>query len=124
MSDQRRSVEVAVRIENSPEAVLAYVADVRNRQYYLPALKSITEVHDAGNFGAGTSWKWAWQALGMDFEGKAQCLKYEPGKAYQFRTEGGLASTWTYTAQAEGDGTKLTIRVDYEVPQGVLARVA
>ena len=52
----------------------------------------------------------------MEFQGTAKCLKYEPGKLYSFKTEGGISSTWTYTAQPEGGGTKLTIHVDFEVP--------
>jgi carbon monoxide dehydrogenase subunit G len=118
-----RTVDVSTQIDNTPEAVLAYIADVRNRQYYLPALKSITDIKDAGNYGAGTSWKWTWQALGMEFTGTAECLKYEPGKLYSFRTEGGMASTWTYRAEPEGGGTKLSIHVEYEVPEGLLARI-
>src|SRR3954453_11900978 len=98
-----RAVEVNVQINNPPEAVLAYVADVRNRQYYLPSLKSITDVHEAGDYGAGTSWTWTWQALGLDFQGTSECLEYAPGKVYRFRTQGGLASTWTYRVAPDGD---------------------
>src|SRR5258705_1859172 len=96
-----RTVEVSIQINNTPEAVLAYVADVRNRQYYLASLKSITDVHDAGDYGAGTSWTWTWQALGLDLQGKAECLEYQPGKQYRFRTQGGLASTWTYRVEPD-----------------------
>src|SRR5262245_63752110 len=99
------SIEASASIDNTPEAVLAYVADVRNRPYYLPSLKTVTELKDAGNHGPGTTWKWTWLSLGMEFEGTGECLKYEPGKLYTFRTTGGISSTWTYTTTPEGSGT-------------------
>jgi carbon monoxide dehydrogenase subunit G len=117
------SIEVTANINNSPEAVLAYVADVRNRPYYLPSLKTVTEVKDAGNHGAGTTWKWTWLSLGMEFSGTGECLKYEPGKLYSFRTTGGISSTWTYTATPAGSGTNLHVKVEFEVPESAKARL-
>jgi hypothetical protein len=34
----------------------------------------------------------------------------------RFQDRGGIASTWTYRAEPRGEGTVLTIDVDYEVP--------
>ena len=111
-----RSIEVSAGIDNTPEAVMSYIADPKNRPLYLPMLKSISDIKGDGT-GAGTTWKWTWAVLGMEFEGTGRCLKYEPGKLYSFKTEGGIESTWTYQAEPEGQGTKLTIRVDYDVPE-------
>lgn len=117
------TIEATASIDNTPEAVLTYIADVRNRPYYLPSLKSVTEVKDAGNHGAGTTWKWTWLSLGMEFSGNGQCLKYEPGKLYSFQTTGGLSSTWTYKVTASGAGTKLDIQVEFEVPEHAKSRI-
>src|SRR5262249_51689740 len=117
------SVEANANINNTPEAVLSYIADVRNRPYYLPSLKSVTDIHEGAGRGAGTTWKWPWVAFGREFQGRGTCLKYEPGKLYSFKTEGGISSTWTYTATPEGGGTKLTIRAEYEVPERAKARL-
>lgn len=117
------SIEATATIDNTPDAVLSYVADVRNRPYYLPSLKTVTDIKDAGDFGAGTTWKWTWLSLGMEFTGTGECLKYEPGKLYTFRTTGGISSTWTYTAAPEASGTNLHIKVEFEVPQSAVARL-
>src|SRR5690349_17412774 len=109
------TIEVNTRIENTPDAVIGYVAEVRNRPLYLGSLKAVSDVQ--GNPGPGQTWKWTWGVLGMEFEGTGKCLKYEPGKVYSFRTEGGIASTWTYSARPDGDATNLTVRVEYEVPE-------
>src|SRR5260370_30020680 len=110
------SIEAKAHIENTPEAVIAYVSDVRNRPLYLPALKAVADIKE-GPGGVGTTWKWTWLALGAEWEGVGRSLKCEKGKLYSFKTEGAIESTWTYAAEPEGSGTKLTIRVDYDVPE-------
>src|SRR6476659_5719834 len=110
------SIEANVHIENTPEAVMAYVSDVRNRPLYLPSLKAVSDVKE-GAGGVGTTWKWTWVALGLEWHGVGRSLKYEPGKVYSFKTEGAIESTWTYTAAPDGGGTKLTVRVEYDVPE-------
>jgi hypothetical protein len=110
------SIDVTAKIENTPEAVMGYIANVRNRPLYLPSLKSVSDIKEAPG-GPGTTWKWIWVSLGMEFEGIGRCLKHEPGRLYSFKTEGGIETTWTYTAKPDGEGTKLTIHVDYTVPE-------
>jgi carbon monoxide dehydrogenase subunit G len=117
-----RSIDVNASIDNSPEAVMGYIADPRNRPLYLPSLKSIADIKGDG-IGAGTTWKWTWATMGMEFEGIGRCLKYEPGKLYSFKTEGGIESTWTYKAEPEGSGTKLTIHVDFDIPERAKSRL-
>jgi uncharacterized membrane protein len=115
-------IDVSVHIDNTPDAVITYVADVKHRPLFIGPLKSVTDIEGEPS-AAGTRWKWTWVALGMEFEGVAECLQHDEGKVYSFKTEGGITSTWTYRAEADGDGTTLSINVDYEVPQSALARV-
>jgi carbon monoxide dehydrogenase subunit G len=109
-------------IKNKPEAVLGFIADVCNRTRYLPSLKSLSDVK-GDPAGAGTTWKWKFVVLGTEFEGSGRSVKYEPGKLYAFETEGGLQSKWTYRVEPEGDGTKLTIDVEYQIPDHLVARL-
>ncbi len=113
-----QTADVTVQISNTPEAVMNYIADVRNRPLYVPSLKSVADVK-ANPAGVGTTWKWTWVTFGMEFEDTGRCVKYEPGKLYSFQTEGGLKSTWTYKAEPAAGGTKLTIHVDYDLPAKV-----
>ena len=114
-----RNFEVSVRIENTPEAVIGYIADVRNRPLYLASLKVVSDIKGDPS-AAGTTWKWTWVALGMEFEGIGRCLEHDPGQYYSFKTEGGIASKWSYRAEPEAEGTKLTLQVEYEIPDKVL----
>jgi hypothetical protein len=110
------SIDVSATIHNTPEAVMNYIANVRNRPFYLASLKAVSDIREAPG-QVGTRWKWTWSALGLEFEGTGTCLAYEAGKLYSFRTEGGISSTWTYKAEPEGAGTKLSIRVEFQVPE-------
>jgi hypothetical protein len=118
----RPSIEVVANIANAPETVMSYIADVRNRPFYLSPLKAVSDVRETPS-GVGTTWKWTWLALGMEFQGTGVSLKWEPGKVYSFKTEGGIASTWTYTATPDNAGTKLTIRVEYDVPEKAKSKI-
>jgi carbon monoxide dehydrogenase subunit G len=117
-----RTLQLDAYIENTPETVMRYIADVRNRPFFLPSLKSVSDIKGDAS-APGATWRWKWVVLGMEFEGAGRCLSYEPGRQYAFRTEGGIASTWTYKAGAERTGTKLTVDIEYEVPEKALARL-
>jgi len=118
-----RNGQITAHIQNTPDVVMGYIADVRNRPFFLPSLKSVAEIQGAPT-AVGTTWKWKWIALGMEFEGVGRCISHEPGRQYVFRTEGGITSTWIYKAEAEGGGTKVTLDIEYEIPERVLARLS
>ena len=115
-----QSAEAQVQINNSPQAVIEYIANVENRPLYLPSLKSVSNIEGES---VGSSWTWCWSLLGIDFEGTASCTQHEAGQSYAFKTEGGIESTFTYQAEADGEGTSLSIRVDFDLPESVLSQV-
>ena len=115
-----RAVEAVVSISNSPATVIDYVTDMQNRMLYLNPLQSITNLQGEAT-EVGSSWNWSWMMLGVELEGVGVCTEYEAGKCYAFRTEGGIVSTFSYRAEPEGEGAKLAISVDFEVPSAVAA---
>jgi carbon monoxide dehydrogenase subunit G len=116
MATQNAAAEV--QVNNSPHAVIDYVANIENRPSYLPSLKSVSNITGES---VGANWTWCWSLLGIDFEGTATCTQHETGQSYAFKTEGGIESTFTYQAEADGAGTKLTINVDFELPASILS---
>ena len=56
--------------------------------------------------------------------GRSECSASEAPKKYQFKTLTGDKSTWTYRCEPDGGKTKLSLEVEYEVPQQQLARIA
>lgn len=117
-----RSVDAQTHIANTPEAVMRFLADVRNRQQYVDALKEITLLQ-GGEDPASQQWHWKFAALGMEFEGTARCTGYQAGQMYSFETEGGAQSSWLYRAEPEETGTKLSLHVDYSLPDEVLSHL-
>jgi carbon monoxide dehydrogenase subunit G len=117
-----KTVETTLHIDNAPDAVLAYIADVRHRTAYLPSFKALSVVRGERR-AARTTWKWRWAMLGREFEGTGRCTEYRPGEVYSFRTEGGLKSTFTYRAEADDRGTRLTVIADFDIPDDVLSRL-
>ena len=114
-----QSATAQVQINNSPQAVIEYIANTENRPLYLSSLKSISNIEGES---VGGSWTWCWTLLGIDFEGTATCTQHEAGQCYAFRTEGGIESTFTYGVEADGEGTKLTMQVDFELPESALSQ--
>ncbi len=90
-------------IDNTPDAVLSYVADVRNRTFFLPSLKAITNVKGEPA-SANTTWSWTWVLLGMEFVGTGRSIDYQPGKIYSFKTEGGIESNGPIRWHPRGRG--------------------
>jgi carbon monoxide dehydrogenase subunit G len=119
MNASDRSIDVTAHVENTPEAVIAYIADVRNRPMYLPMLKAVDEVQD-DPAGVTRSWKWTFGLLGLEFEGTGMRTSYEPARLYAFETQGGIPSRWTYQAEPEGNGTRLSVHLEYEIPEKAL----
>ena len=114
-----QSVTAQVQINNSPQAVIEYIANSENRPLYLSSLKSISNIEGES---VGGSWTWCWSLLGIDFEGTATCTQHEAGQCYTFKTEGGIESTFTYRAEADGEGTQLTMQVNFELPESALSQ--
>ncbi len=111
----KHKVHVSTSINKSPAEVIRFIADVRNRAQYQPALKDISDFQ--GNpEEVGSSWHWKWAFGDKHLEGTGRCSAYEAGKRYTFVTEGTIASTFDYQAAAEGSGTKLDVNVEVDVP--------
>jgi carbon monoxide dehydrogenase subunit G len=117
----KRTVDAQGQIANTPEAVIAHVCDVRNRQQSLSLLQASDVQGDPAK--AQQTWKYAFRVMGRELKGTAKATKCEPGKLYEFQTEGDARSTWTYRAEAAGQGTKLTLHVEYEIPDELLRQL-
>jgi uncharacterized membrane protein len=112
---------VDVHIKNTPEAVFAYVADVRNRPLFLSVLKTVSDIQGDPS-AVGTTWKWTSAAFGMEFQGIGRCVDHQPGRLYSTKTEGGIEGTVSYRVEPEKDGTNLTIDSECAMPGNLPAQ--
>jgi hypothetical protein len=60
---------------------------------------------------------------GIEVSGRAEALEYLPGRRYRYRTTSGILSTFTYSVEPDGQQSKLTMDVEYDVPEGVVNKV-
>src|SRR6266568_1321666 len=85
-------------VKRKPEAVIDYISDVENHPAFIPPLKSVANI--AGDpKRKGTHWDWTFVMAGIE-------------------------STFSYSAEPADGGSQVTADVVYEVPPGVLAKVA
>ena len=109
-------------INNKADQIMNYIADVRNHPAFIGPLKSVANVNGDPK-QAGTSWDWTFVMAGVEFTGRAETVSYESGRKFSYKTTTGVQSTFTYSAEPQGNGVTVTVDVTYEVPQALLARM-
>jgi uncharacterized membrane protein len=115
-------VEKSAVISSPPEKVIAYIADVTNHPAFISSLKSVANVRgDAKK--PGTSWDWTYVMAGVEFVGKAETVAYAPAKQFSYKTTTGIESTFHYRVEPAQGGSRLTVDVAYQIPQGLLAKL-
>lgn len=118
------SVSESVDIAAATDAAFSFVADAPARPtMFIPGLNRISNI-STEQAGAGQEWDYEFNWFGLVVTGHSQCTRYERPSLYQFKTLTGNPSTWTYRFEPNGGGTRLTLDVEYELPQNQLARFA
>jgi len=118
------SVSESVEIAAAPEAAFKFVADAPERATtFIPGLNRIGGV-SPDQPALGQTWDYEFNWFGLVVAGKSRCTQYQKPGVYQFKTVTGNPSTWTYRFEPKGKGTRLTLDVEYELPQNQLARFA
>jgi uncharacterized membrane protein len=101
---------------------MEFIADVRNHPAFIGPLKSVDDL-EGDPRQRGSSWTWTFIMGGVELVGDAETLAFEPGHAFSYRTTSGALSTFVYRAAPDGAGTRISLEVEYELPQTVLGRV-
>lgn len=109
-------------INNKADQIMNYIADVRNHPAFIGPLKSVANVNGDPK-QAGTSWDWTFVMAGVEFTGRAETVSYENGREFSYKTTTGVQSTFTYSAEPQGNSVKVTVDVTYEVPEALLSRM-
>lgn len=116
------NVSKSVTVNRPAAEVIEYIADVSNHPAFIGPLKSVSDLSGDPR-KPGTSWTWVFVMAGVEISGSAETVKYEPGRLFSYRTTSGALSTFEYSAASEGKATKVTINVDYQIPDTLLGKV-
>lgn len=111
-----------VSVKADPRKVIDYISNVENHPAFIPALKSVENLRGDSR-QPGSSWDWTFVMAGVQIQGRAETLDCTPGQRFSFKTTTGVESTFTYSVEPEGGGTRFTLEVVYEAPQSVIAKV-
>jgi len=109
-------------INGNADQIMNYIADVKNHPAFIGPLKSVANVNGDPK-KPGTSWDWTFVMGGVEFSGRAETVRFESGKVFSYKTTTGVQSTFTYSAEPQSSGVKVSVDVTYEVPQTLLSRM-
>jgi len=101
--------------------VFAYVDEPMNLPVWLP---SIVEVRDVIGVGAGQQFEWTAKMAGLLLRGQTTVIEHVPDECGVHQTIGMVHSTFGYYVEPQGEGTALSIEIEYSVPVPVIGRLA
>src|ERR1051325_967562 len=119
MSKVTESIEIAV----PQEKVFEFISEPKRAPTFVPGLNRISNI-SSSEPKVGRTWEFEFNWHGLILAGQTKCTQYDPPRLYQFQTLTGAKSTWTYRCDQQDRRTRLTLEVEFELPQGLLGRFA
>jgi uncharacterized protein YndB with AHSA1/START domain len=114
-------VETGITIAAPVAEVFAYLEDPNTNPEWLPGM---VQVKDAVGSGVSSHFKWVYKMAGISFKGESTTTEFVRDRRLVVQSEGGIASTWTWTFEPDEGGTRVHLVVDYTVPVPVLGKLA
>jgi hypothetical protein len=106
------------------DRVYSFIADrPEGATSFIPGLNRISNVSSA-RADVGQTWDYEFNWFGLVISGQTRCTTLDRPIRYQFETVTGNHSTWTYNFEPRDTTTRVTLEVEYDVPQNMLARYA
>jgi uncharacterized protein YndB with AHSA1/START domain len=116
------AIKKSIHIEAPPERVFEYFADSRHLPEIWPSMVDVTGIEKMPN--GGERFHWVYKMAGMRFEGDSEPVEFERDRHVVRKSTGAFPSTFDWTFSSENGGTRLDVKVEYEVPQTLLRKVA
>ena len=98
--------------------VFAYAANPRSLPECWPSIQNVKNVVECRG---QRSFDFVYRLVGVCLEGHADILEFEKNRRMKIRTSRGIQSELEYTFDRVGDLTKVTLGIDYAIPNRVLA---
>jgi len=106
------------------DRVYSFVADrPEGATSFIPGLNRISNVSPP-KADIGQTWEYEFNWFGLVISGQTRCTKLDRPRSYQFQTVTGNRSTWTYRFEPKDAKTRVSLEVEYDIPQNMLARYA
>ena len=115
-------LESSVIINAPVEKVFEYASKPENQPEFLPSMIEVKNVKELPN--GGYSYDFVYKLAGMRLTGFNEDTEFVPNERIVSISTGGIESTFTWTYEPEGGGTKVTSLVEYKIPLPLLGKVA
>ena len=109
-------------VVNAPaDKVFAYVTEPTTMAEWLV---SMVEARDVIGSGEGQQYEWTYKMVGLQLRGQSTVVEHVPNEISVHQSIGSIGSSWTLGVEPHGEGTSLTVEVEYSIPIPVLGKMA
>lgn len=118
-----RHIRKNIEIKNTPrERVFDYINTPANLLTVWPSLTEISNVERSPD--GRQSYDWVYRMVGLPFKGHSATVEMDEPRLLVVRNEGGIPSTFRWTFEKVGAGTRIEVDIEYEVPAPVVGKLA
>lgn len=114
------TIERSIMMNASPEAVAAVTDKADLFIEWFAGLKSIDPDNTFPREGGAADV--VYKAAGVSFKAKISSLEYNYGRGAVFQLDGMISGTNRWIYQPEGQGTKVTYILEYDMPGGGIGK--
>jgi uncharacterized protein YndB with AHSA1/START domain len=116
------TVERSSLIDAPVDKVFTFLDDPTHLPEIWPSMVEVKDVQQLPQ--GGERYHWSYKMAGMRFEGDSETVEYEPNKHILQKSSGDIPSTFDWTFTPENGSTRFALKVEYEIPQTLLAKLA
>lgn len=112
-------VERSTVIHAPVGSVFGVMDDATRLPEYMPGITRVANVVRTPR-RVGDSYRVTYTVLGLRFPTKIKVLEWEENKRYVEKMEGSMPGTFSYLCEPQGEDTKVTWKIEYSMPGGIL----
>ena len=115
-------IKKSIEIDAPVEEVFEFFSNPENLPEVWPSMVEVSNVDHGPDGHRG--FDWVYKMAGIRFRGHSETLEWKENERVVSRNKEGIKSTFTYDYEGIDDRTRLTVSVEYEIPNKVLAKLA
>jgi carbon monoxide dehydrogenase subunit G len=117
MAEIHKSTTVAEPVDK----VFEFVEDPANFPKYVPNVHDVLDVRRSDG-RIGDSFRAIYKVLGVTFDETFTVTEYERPKRIKSSFSGGMTGTFAWTFEPQGEGTKISADIEYQLAGGALGK--
>ena len=114
-------IHKSVTIDAPAEKVYEFVDNPENFSKYVPNVERVVDIKRSEG-RLGDSFRAIYKVMGVTFDEKFTVTEHQPPHKAASRFEGGMKGTFDWSFEPQGQQTKTTVDVRYELAGGALGK--